>query len=124
MLVLFSFGLFKIQIYIFLTLKLQVFVAMEKVFAIFHLIEAKKTVVGRVDWIYRLNLAKTLNNRINRNQTQTIFWSKDLKKNPSFKNSAELQFRSEFDENQDGIYRAKIKKCFGECLYVLVNVHR
>lgn len=87
---------------------------MEKVFAVFYLTQAKKTVVGRVDWIFRLNLAKTLNNRINRNQIQTIFWSKDLKKNPSFNISSELQFRTEFAENEDSIYSAKIIKCFGK----------
>lgn len=89
---------------------------MEKVFTVFYLTQAKKTVVGRVDWIYRLKLAKTLNNRINRNQTQTIFWSKDLTKNPLFRISSELQFRTEFVESEDGIYRPKIIKCFGECV--------
>lgn len=87
---------------------------MEKVFVVFYLTEAKKTVVGRVDWIFRLNLAKTLNNRINRNQIQTVFWSNDLEKNPSFNVSPELQLRSVFTENVDAIYRAKIIKCFGK----------
>lgn len=45
-----------------------------------HPTEAKQRVVGRIDWIYQLDLVKTLHNRINRNQTHTLFWSKDQKK--------------------------------------------
>ncbi|XP_031637758.1 uncharacterized protein LOC116350163, partial [Contarinia nasturtii] len=84
---------------------------MNQVFAVFHLTQAKQTVVGRIDWIYKLNLAKTLNNRINRNQTQIVFWSKNLEKNPSF-NTSTVRLREEFNPNEDAIYRAKIVKCF------------
>lgn len=83
---------------------------MDKLFAVFYLTEAKERVVGRVDWIYGLDLAKTLNNRINRNQNLTIFWSKDLTKEPIFN----VRFREQFNENEESIYRARILKCFGE----------
>lgn len=86
---------------------------MDKIFAVFQLKCAKERVVGRVDWVYRLNIAQTFNNRINRNKAITIFWSKDLKKNPIFKLSSNLQFKHSFDPDVDAIYRAKIIKCFG-----------
>lgn len=89
---------------------------MDNTFALFYLIHAKKIVVGRIDWIYKLDLAKSLNNRINRNQTHTIFWSNDIQKNPIWEISPEVQFRRIYDESKDGFYRAHIIRCFGKFL--------
>lgn len=89
---------------------------MDKTLAVFYLTEAKATVVGRIDWIYHshLILAKSLNNRINRNQTLTIFWSKNIERNPVFEVSSEVQLRKTFRSNQESFYRARILRCFGE----------
>lgn len=87
--------------------------------AVFYLTEARQNVVGRVDWIYHLDviLAKSLNNRINRNQIHTIFWSKDISKKPTFEISSDVHLRSTFHENEDALYRAKIVKCFGKLTF-------
>lgn len=87
---------------------------MDKTLAVFYLTEAKEKVVGRISWIYRLDtiLPKSLNNRINRNQTLTIFWSENIDKNPTF----EVRYRKTFVRNQDSLYRARILRCFGESI--------
>lgn len=88
----------------------------QQTLAVFYLTEAKEKVVGRIDWIYRFDsiLAKSLNNRINRNQTLTIFWSKNLEKNPVFEVSSQVRFRNNFQPNEDSLYHARILRCFGE----------
>lgn len=104
-----------------LNVRLTVSVTMDKTFALFYLVQANETVVGRVDWIYKLNLAKSLNNRINRNQTHTIFWSKDIEKDPVWTNSPQVQCRIIFNEDEDSFFQAKIIKCFGKSFKKINN---
>lgn len=97
---------------------------LKEVFVVFQLKlnSGKKRVVGRLDWIYRLKLALVLKNRINRNKEISIFWSKDLDKDPVHKISQNVPFRREFDENQDAIYRANVINCFGTFVFYYINI--
>lgn len=60
--------------------------------------------------IYKLNLAKSLNNRINRNQEHLMFWSSDLSKEPNFN----LPIADQFDKSQDACFMVKLLKVFGK----------
>lgn len=60
------------------------------------LCKCRKTLAVPLRNIYKLNLAKSLNNRINRNQEHLMFWSSDLTKEPNFN----LPISDQFDKTQ------------------------
>lgn len=59
--------------------------------------------------IYRFDYAKSLNNRINRNQTHLLYWSPDETKNPDFN----LPISNRFDASTDSCFNVKLLKVFG-----------
>lgn len=83
---------------------------MDKTLAVFRFESATERSIGRIDWIYELSPAKTLNNRINRNQKHLIFWSPNINRQPDFS----LPISNVYFNDRDGMYRGKILKCFGE----------
>lgn len=69
----------------------------------------KKIVVVPLKYIFKLDLAKSLNYRINRNQKHILFWSTDLSKEPNFT----LPLDARFDEN-DACFYARFLKVFSK----------
>lgn len=69
-----------------------------------------KIVVVPLRNIHKFDLAKTLNYRINRNQTHLMFWSSDEKKEPNFS----LPIPSRFVASVDSCFHVKLLKVFGE----------
>lgn len=59
-------------------------------------------------YVYKLDLAKSLNNRINRNQKHVVFWSEDDTKEPNFN----LPVSNRFDRSKDSCLKVKILKVF------------
>lgn len=60
--------------------------------------------------VYKLDLAKSLNNRIIRNQEHLLFWSSDFTKEPNFN----LPISGRFDKSRDACYMVKLLKVFGK----------
>lgn len=84
------------------------------------LCKCRKTLAVPLKNIYKLNLAKSLNNRINRNQEHLMFWSSDYTKEPNF----DLPISDQFDKSRDACFIVKLLKVFGMfmkiyCLIVL-----
>lgn len=73
-----------------------------------------KIVVVPLRYIYKFDLAKSLNNRINRNQTHMVFWSNDDKKEPNFT----LPISRRFDSLTDSCFEVKLLKVFGKCISI------
>lgn len=83
---------------------------MESLFVAVKIHNLSKIVVVPLRNIYKLNLAKTLNNRINRNQIHLMFWSSDHGKKPNFNAS----ISNRFDSAIDSCYNVRLLKVFGE----------
>lgn len=59
-------------------------------------------------YIYKFDLAKSLNNRINRNQEHLCFWSNDQNKQPNFG----LPVSHRFQRSTDACFKVKLLKVF------------
>lgn len=70
----------------------------------------RQKVIIPANYVYKLNFAKTFNNRINRNQDHLIFYSNNLLDVPKFT----LTTSEDFDEHQTGCYKARLLKAFGK----------
>lgn len=62
-------------------------------------------------YIYKFDVAKSLNNRINRNQKHLCFWSDDHQKVPNF----DLPIAKRFVRAQDSCFEVNLVKVFGKC---------
>lgn len=73
-------------------------------------------------YVLNLDLAKSLNNRINRNQKHVIFWSEDDSKEPNFN----LPLSSEFNRSTDSCFEVKFLKVFAnrESALIYANARR
>lgn len=60
-----------------------------------------KTLAVPLRNIYKFDLAKSLNYRINRNQEHLMFWSSDTTKEPNFN----LPISHQFDKSQDALLK-------------------
>lgn len=85
---------------------------MEKLIVVVKIIDHPTIVLVPLEYIYELNLAKTLNNRINRNQHHLMFWSADHTKEPNF----DLPISHQFNPVIDACFNVKLLKVFGEFL--------
>lgn len=83
---------------------------MERLYVAVKIINLPKIVVVPIRYIYQMNLAKSLNNRINRNQTHHMFWSNEHNKEPNF----DLEISRQFIPEIDSCYNVKLLKVFGE----------
>lgn len=77
--------------------------------------KCRKVVAVPLRYVYKLNLAKSLNNRINRNQEHLMFWSSDFTKEPNFN----LPVSDRFDKSGDACYMVKLLKVFGKFVNTL-----
>lgn len=91
------------------------------------LCKCRKILAVPIQNIYKLNLAKSLNNRINRNQQHLMFWSSDYSKAPNY----DLPISDQFDKTRDACYMVKLLKVFGksmknhlEIYYVKVEIFK
>lgn len=83
---------------------------MDQLTVVVKICDYPKLLVVPLKNVYKLNLAKSLNNRINRNQTHLMFWSKDVKAVPNFN----MQISKRFDQNIESCFNVKLLKVFGE----------
>lgn len=83
---------------------------MDRLSVVVKICNYAKIVVVPLQYIYKLNFAKSLNNRINRNQTHLMFWSEDLTKEPNF----DIPISTDFSSQNDACYNVKLLKVFGE----------
>lgn len=74
------------------------------------LCKCRKTLAVPLRNIYKFSLAKSLNNRINRNQEHLMFWSSDYTKEPNFS----LPISDQFDKSHDACFLVKLLKVFGK----------
>lgn len=70
----------------------------------------QKLVAVPIKFIYKLDFAKSLNNRLNRNQVHLMFWSSDFKKEPNF----DLPISQRFEHNIDSCFDVKFLRAFGK----------
>lgn len=84
---------------------------MENLMVVAKICNIPKIVVVPLKYIYQLDLVKSLNNRINRNQKHLLFWSNNLTKVPNF--NLPIEF-NRFDPTVDSCFNAKLLKVFGE----------
>lgn len=82
---------------------------MENLTVVAKLCNYSKVVVVPLRNIFKLNFAKSLNNRINRNQVHVMFWSKNFTTVPNFN----LPLSRRFDGNSDGCFNVRLLKVFG-----------
>lgn len=68
----------------------------------------RKLICVPLHYIYMLDLAKSLNYRINRNQEHLCFWSNDLTNQPNFN----LPISNHFDPSIDSCYKVRLLKVF------------
>lgn len=78
--------------------------------------ECSKTLTVPLQYIYKFDLAKALNYRINRNQEHLMFWSSDYKKAPNF----DLPISHQFDKSKDACYKVKLFKVFGKFMNIFI----
>lgn len=81
---------------------------MDNLFIVCKLVNIPKIVVVPINFIFELDLVKSLNYRLNRNQTHLMFWSSDHTKNPNF----DLDISHRFEHNVDACFNIKILKAF------------
>lgn len=70
----------------------------------------RKIICVPLHYVYMLDLAKSLNNRINRNQEHLCFWSDDVNKQPNF----DLPISHHFDPPIDSCFKVKLLKVLGK----------
>lgn len=85
---------------------------MEDLTIVAKICKLPKIVVVPLENIYKLDLVKPLNNRINRNQVHLMYWSNDHKKKPNFN----LPISQQFDNSVESCYNVKLHKVFSKCL--------
>lgn len=83
---------------------------MDNLSVVAKICEYPKILVVPLQNIYKLNLAKSLNNRINRNQKHLLFWSNNSQTVPNFN----LPISGQFDHNIDSCFNVKLLKVFGK----------
>lgn len=81
-----------------------------KLFYAAILIRSKKNVVIPSNWCETLDIAKTMNESLNRNESHVIFVSPDKNKEANFA----LNIDGQFDLTCDGCFWAKITKVFSK----------
>lgn len=75
----------------------------------------RKLICVPTHYIYMFDFAKSLNNRINRNQEHLCFWSNDWSKQPKFN----LPIANRFDSSVDSCFKVKLLKVFSK--YIKIN---
>lgn len=75
-----------------------------------YLIDCAKIVVIPAKFIYKLSFAKSINNRVNRNQIHLIFWSENEQDQPNF----HLQVSKKFSQNRKMCFHANLLQAFGK----------
>lgn len=72
------------------------------------LIGDKKNLCIPSSWVFNVDIVKSFNSGVNRNEKKRIFFSQHSERTPNFL----LPLKSEYDANEDGCYLAKIKSAF------------
>lgn len=93
---------------------------MDNLLIVAKICDLKKLVAVPLKYINKLDLAKALNNRINRNQTHLLFWSKDPIKEPNFN----IPVSQQFNRDSDSCYNVKLLKVFGKFINSFHNVKK
>lgn len=83
---------------------------MKHLMIVCKIVDCKKIVVVPIKFIYELDLAKSLNNRLNRNQVHLMFWSNDFTKKPNF----DLAPSHQFEFSTDSCFNVKLLRAFGK----------
>lgn len=81
---------------------------MENLIIVAKLCNISRIVIVPLQNIFKLDLVKALNNRINRNQTHLLYWSNDHTKEPNF----DLPISYQFNPSTDACFNVKLLKVF------------
>lgn len=87
---------------------------MDKLLIVAKICDLPKIVAVPLKSVNKLDIAKALNNRINRNQKHLLFWSSDSKKQPNFN----APIATQFNHSVDACYNVKLLKVFGKEIYI------
>lgn len=86
---------------------------MDKLLVAAKICDVKKVIAVPMKYVYKFDIAKGLNNRINRNQVHLCFWSSDPEKEPRF----DLPISNRFDRQVDSCFKVKLLKVFGNQMF-------
>lgn len=87
---------------------------MENITIVAKICKIPKVVAVPLRYI-KLDLVKSLNNRINRNQEHLMYWSNDINKRPNF----DLPISQQFHRSVDSCFNVRLLKVFGK--YIKFN---